>query len=322
MAMRPLESGQLMDLSLALYRAIGVELLKLSFVPALLCHLVIVFMLQFLLPNLGTTRSVDPSQQAFEVVTALVMIALVGLPALFISLAYSAGATCHAAFSYLLGRKLDLWEAETAAREGLWNLGLGYLRAFLPIVALLCVSALLLFWSSTLPSEGLWAGFVAIIAIVAITGGILIVPFESTRYALLPCVCVLERLRGKGAVNRARALLQKSEFHPAGYATFLHAWAFVVLTAMILSVTGEIIFSLLGDQELTKGLITDPTIATALGEAVSQIPMFVALWLILPVWGATCAIVYLDRRIRLEGFDIEVLSNDAQDAGRKVRFEF
>jgi hypothetical protein len=45
------------------------------------------------------------------------------------------------------------------------------------------------------------------------------------------------------------------------------------------------------------------------------------LWVLIPVWCTTTTILYFERRIRLEGYDIELLARDMVRSRKESRFE-
>ncbi|MEQ1936128.1 MAG: hypothetical protein ABL962_19915, partial [Fimbriimonadaceae bacterium] len=51
------------------------------------------------------------------------------------------------------------------------------------------------------------------------------------------------------------------------------------------------------------------------------IPTFLAIWLLVPVWAVTTTLIYFERRVRLEGYDIEALAQDVWRNDRDHRFE-
>ena len=52
---------------------------------------------------------------------------------------------------------------------------------------------------------------------------------------------------------------------------------------------------------------------------VGLLPYFLSLWVTIPVWAVTVTIIYYERRVRLEGYDIEALAQDVWHPNREDR---
>jgi hypothetical protein len=53
--------------------------------------------------------------------------------------------------------------------------------------------------------------------------------------------------------------------------------------------------------------------------ACDLIPIYLTLWVCVPVWAVTVTIIYYERRVRLEGYDIEALAADVWRPERENR---
>ena len=52
---------------------------------------------------------------------------------------------------------------------------------------------------------------------------------------------------------------------------------------------------------------------------LALVPYFLSLWVVIPVWAVTVTIIYFERRVRLEGYDIEALAADVWHPEREDR---
>jgi hypothetical protein len=52
--------------------------------------------------------------------------------------------------------------------------------------------------------------------------------------------------------------------------------------------------------------------------AFDLIPPFLIIWTLLPVWASVITIVYYERKIRLEGYDIDVLASEISRSSRAL----
>ena len=53
-------------------------------------------------------------------------------------------------------------------------------------------------------------------------------------------------------------------------------------------------------------------------EGSSALPSFLALWLLVPFLSCSLVTIYFDRRIRIEGFDIETMARDVLEGTEKA----
>jgi hypothetical protein len=53
---------------------------------------------------------------------------------------------------------------------------------------------------------------------------------------------------------------------------------------------------------------------------VDLLPYYLAIWTLIPVWATTLTVIYYERRIRLEGFDIEAMASQIKTDDRASRF--
>jgi hypothetical protein len=98
---------------------------------------------------------------------------------------------------------------------------------------------------------------------------------------------------------------------------------YCLLLLLFLFVYGGITgcLSIAGYPENIRGLIGGWPFSPVLVEALGVLPYFLVIWTLMPLWAIATTIIYYDRRIRLEGYDIEALAEDVWRADRSRRFE-
>lgn len=323
--MRPMSRPEMTDLAVSIYRKLGTKILSTALIPTLAIYIVCVCCARFALPSLFTTTTGTSTNQQFaDVAIALAFSLLAAMPICIFCLGLISGSTAKLTWSHLLGEKLNLREAERTARKKSGKLAWVIIRASLPTcigfvfsVGLLGVSALISQQNDTFLGDAA----VAAIGLAGVSLSILLLPFTLTRSALAPCVLVFEKATPKEACKRSLALLSKTPFHGTGYEMFstLAALNFLVGIGMLSSIS--FLISMFNEGIGLETFIQNHAVLSFIKLIISTLPVFLTLLVMIPLWSVVSTIVYVERRIRLEGFDIEVLAHDAQTVGRKVLFE-
>jgi hypothetical protein len=175
---------------------------------------------------------------------------------------------------------------------------------------------------STVTSDSnLLSGLTAGVGILAyVVGGLVFLAVMGT-HALAPVVVMVEKLKPKEASKRSRMLLKQAGIHPSGHVT---VWSIYILMFFV-------VLACLGCFSLVRTLMasfgpTDPWFANlpyagVWQRAAEMIPTFLTAWVAIPIWATSITVLYYERRVRLEGFDIESLAGDVWRADRSSRFE-
>lgn len=320
----PLSVSELLDNAARTYRALGTTILRETAVPMAMFYLVLVFAAEFVLP--GLTQTKDPNSvavQAGEVALALAISVFAALPLLLIALSYTSGLVSRLTADNLLGNVADLQSARAAARAGLGALVAVHVRVLITSVLLLAFSLALLLASAFLESSA-DAGLLVLFGMVAslgLGGCLLMAPIAISRYALAPSVVVIEGLRSTAAGRRAVALCRKSPPHPSGYDPFALIWLLVCTLVLVVWGGSSIGLEMFGVVDTIESVSKGSILGSAVLRFVELVPWFLAIWTVVPLWSTICTIHYFDRRVRLEGYDIELLEQDARRSLRTSRFE-
>jgi len=315
------------DLSIQAYRNVGWQILQAIVLPSLLCLAVVAFALKWVFPGLFETSSTQASNvaaQLSEVVTALGLTIVLGGPLFLIGLSYSLAVTCSVVGDYMVGNVIDIKEAHDRARSCLWRLMWISFRTLLSgtagyalCIVLVAVSA---YVDYAMPQSDLPI-LTAILAILAFCVGCLTLPIILIKEALAVPACVQENLKASTAMKRGRALIKGKRFISGEHMTVAGLFVATSFVAMAIIFGVQIVYSIVGSDELVRSLILNNTGRELVKEALNLVPMFIALWTLIPVWCTMVTVLYYERRITLEGYDIETLAYDIQKQNRKARFE-
>jgi hypothetical protein len=319
-------TGELLDLSSRLYQTMGPTILRLTAVPTLACVASVAFVLDYVLPAFGVTRAPESvGAQVGEAAVHLFVALGIASPLFLLGLSYSMGIVVALVSDYMLGNLPDPENAVRTARRSLRTTLLVNLYEVLVgwsgVIAatfFLMLSALL---SESMPQDNLAAGGVAALAVFSYIVGFLVLPFVLGRHLLAAPAAIVERLATVAAIRRSTELLAGTRWQPSGYGAVM-ALIGLVMCLLVLVTTGiALSIGIVGSLEESK-LFTDyPVLGELLAKIGHLIPWYLAIWTLVPVWCATATILYYERRIRLEGFDIESLAKDVWRTDRQSRFE-
>jgi len=317
--------SEIVDVAMRLFQALGWSLLRVSLGPCLFCLAVIAFVSAYALPNLVQTSNANSmTTQIGEASLGVALSLFVGGPLFVIGLCTAAAGVTTLVSDYMLGNVPDERAAQAATLRVLPKLiGLAF-RDILSLsigmvlsTALLIVSALL----SKNPNSADLSGIIFAVAIISFLPSIGIFLYLLSIRGLGPAVTVLEGAGAREAAKRSKYLLLTPDRRGAGNGTMFSLFftAAFMLFALLLGFYG--IASLLDLRESIHTAARQLPFAPLWVDAFDMAPMFFCLWLIVPFIATTTTILYYDRRIRLEGYDIEALAGDVWRADKASRFQ-
>lgn len=324
--MRIMGSSEVLDTALRIYQRVGLTFLRLTVVPALLCLAAAGFVQNYVLPDLFLTKTTGgPSQVIADVGLALATAIFVGGPLFLLGLSYSSSIVVSLVSDYMTGKTPDPEAAVEKARLVLPRLFLVNLKelclSLSGIVTATGVMSLGGYLTSITASDDASAGAVAGMGVLLFLVGGLIFLYVIACDALATPIAVLEGAGAKLASKRSRYLLRKSGYHQPGTATI---WALYILLAFLSLLLGGGLYLFidgLGLAELLKSYLTYVPAAEIFLRAFELIPAFFVIATLTPVWATVTTIVYYERRIRLEGYDIDVLASEIPRSNRAVGAE-
>jgi hypothetical protein len=169
--------------------------------------------------------------------------------------------------------------------------------------------------------ENVAAGLVALFAILGFFVGGVIFLVVVSRHALAAPVTVIEGVGPRAAGKRSVALMRGKGPIISGYG---HVWAlYIVLFFLSLLIAAGLwgFLSMIGFETRIAASLDNLPYGGVVAKAVGLVPLFLWVWTLVPVWATTVAIIYYERRIRLEGYDIAALAADVWRTDRQTRFE-
>lgn len=321
--MRP---SELLDLSLAVYQQLGVVFLKHTVLPALMGLGAVTFVATYLFPALARTS--DPGSVAVqleEVAAAIGVTLLIAVPMLAGSIAYTSAIVTRLTADFMSGSPPDAARARRVARSRMRTLvgiavRVGLVSAVSLVIVGLALAGIALL-DASVPAEQIWLGFLAVfVALAALPAGLVSLWGFSAYGLAVPCA-VIEDRGAKEACRRSRELMRRNPIHGSGFDTTWMLWSVIALVLLV-GVGGLFLSMGIADVSGWVDSLRVPTYVTQLLQrTLSLLPWFAAVWIVVPVWCTTTTLLYFERRIRLEGYDIQALAKEIPDGSAMPRFQ-
>jgi hypothetical protein len=316
--------SETLDAGIRNYQLLGRTFLRVSALPSLFCLGAVIFLSEFIGPNLFTTS--NPNQlaaQVGEVAAQLALALFVGGPLFLIGASMNTASVCSLTADAFIGEVPDLEAALKASRRVLPTLVKVHLRELLLSLSGFITAVLLLFLSAWLSSvtsqDALWTGVVAFLGVVGIMAGAVVFLAVISVHALSSPVAVIEGASPKVAGRRSRDLLRARYPTPSGTNAVWNLYAMLFLVWLVLGSADALVFQAFDVGARVRDLMSALPFAGLLERMVAYIGTYVTIWLAVPLWASVITVIYFERRIRLEGFDVATL---AEDAGRDKTSRF
>jgi len=232
--------------------------------------------------------------------TALLLALGVGLAALVLC-----GLLAHPVAEATLGRRPPLSEMWAAARPRLLPL----IGLQLVVILAVGVPALLLILLVALVASGP----LVVLAVVGVLGGLAVAAWTAflvARTALAGPALVLEKRSVRDALRRGWALSAGAFWRLAGTALVVGGLALIVFFVLELPIVlvGNLLMLLLDPT---------PTVEAFLGALVTNLATLLAASVVVPFVAGANGLLYIDQRMRKEGFDLVLLRAASQRPGAR-----
>jgi len=321
-----MRTGEIFDLALRCYQRLGWTYLKLTLVPALFCFAAHLFDTQVLAPSLFVTSNAgNLGVQLGEVITAIALGMFVGGPLFMLGLSWSTCVVAQLVSDTIVGNVPSPAASVAAARRSVFRVFAVNLYQTLIASTGLLVSAGLLIASGYLTkmtgNDTAVAGVVALVGTLGLVAGGIIFLVVSCRYALAPSIAVIENARVRTCVKRSVMLQSSLGYHPSGTGSVFGLMLLCGLFWLLFVGGVSTALSLSGAHHFLTNAFTNLPLGGLLLKALELAPAFLGVWTIIPFWATALTILYYERRVRLEGYDIEALAADVWRTDLQARFE-
>lgn len=321
--LRTMSPSEVSDIAMQVYQTLGASILRATAAPTLFCLAAFAYVIEIVLPSM--TQTTQPGNMAIEVGEAALSVAMgffVGVPLFLIGISFVSAQVTGFVSDYMIGNVPD---PQTSQREalralpGMFKLKLRELfisgGAFVASVLMLMLSALL--DANTTTNVG--SGAVATLGILGIIAGILILFVAHSSHALAPAIVMIENLKPHEAARRSKMLLKIGRGEAS--TPISTTYGLILLIWLVLAAGSASLFGLIESLDLPRNLGGNSWLATLITKTLDLLPWYLMLWVTIPIWSVTATIVYFERRVRKEGYDIVALTKDVENAGKAGRFE-
>lgn len=320
--LRPLGTGETIDTALRLYQRSAWMVLRLTAIPMVVCLAAVVFFQSVVVPGLTTTRNAGSvGGEVTEIMVAIAIGVFVAGPLFCLGLGRATGTVVSLTTDLIHGRKIEIDSARAAASKSTGAVAASLALALATSLIGITIAGLIALFGMLLErqdsSGSLWSGVSGLFAGLAAVVGFITFPLAMNSRSLAPVVAVVEGKSGRQAVQRSRRLMKSFRGHTM-------ADGVTVSVALILLLFGiPLYFSLQGIVEATglKGLLSHwspvPGVGQLLAGVADGMPVYLTMWLLLPLWPTAMTVLYYDRIVRFEAYDVQVMLEDIKNADRR-----
>lgn len=318
--LKPMGDSEIVDVATRVYQSLAGPMLRQSLVPMAFCYAAIVQVYAFVLPAIFQTKTAQLAGQIGEVVLGLTVALLVSLPLFILGVGYTMAVCGRLAAEFVMGEEPDEKRAAETAKKStpkmMGLLGDIIARTAGPVflgVVFMTISAVL--GQQGGESMSVVAGLLAVLAFVL---SVVAVPWALYSYALAPTAMVFEGVNGKTARKRSRELMKKYPFHGAASSSLGIVWVIILIVGTALFAGFSALNFFLAATPFYQSLSFSGTGGQLLKTMIEMLPAFFTCWLVVPLYATTTSVLYFDRRVRIEAFDIRTLTEDIQHADRRT----
>ena len=318
-----MQIGEMFDLSLRVYRTLGARILLAAAVPSLFSLAGLAFLTQYVMPGfIWTKLGTNDSGQVADAAVKLLLGVLVAGPLILIGISLTTTYVAPLVADFMHGLQPDYKAASVAHWKTAPKMLMMSIRESLVAASGSVVGAVLLglswYMNNVISTDSVIPGLVLVLGVLALVLGFIVALALVSTHALVAPITVLDDLPASAAAKRSRELMKARPYHGSGYDSIWSLYVLIALLAGIIFAGSSAISALLGVENWAAALdlrAWRPIIEAA----IELVPIYVTLWVSVPVWAVTVTIVYFERRVRLEGYDIEALAADVWHSHREDR---
>lgn len=316
------------DASANLYRLVGWPLLKACWLSATLMYLGYEFLLSAALPRIAKTAYPgNLAAQLMEMTVLLMIISCVIIPLILFGASWVTAVSAQVAASVIQGNTFQIGHATATANRNIFRLfGLTAAQSFARFGAM-AFSAILIFGGGFLAKsvpDNAGGDFLSGLALVAgfagIAVGIILSLVFTIQYSLAVPAMLVEGIGVRAALKRSKNLLKRRKGVPDGSTAAFNGLVLTVFLFLLLIAGISTIYSYVNSRAI-YAVINQFPLGGYLPAFLERLPVFLALWVIVPFGACLNTMIYFERRVRLEGFDIEQIGLQTRRKALAIRYD-
>lgn len=319
-----MSAQEIVDVSVRGYQALAWTILRRTVLPTMFCVAAWLFVAHYL-GVLFDSKETEAWKQAGELSLKLAMSLGVALPIFLIGVSWITALVTVLTSDWILDRVPNGPAASARALRVLPRLTGAMVREAMLSVGGVIFSLVLLFISQLIPDKGDTgaAGAIAVLAIFGIIVGGLVGIFVFVVHSLVPSIVVVEGISASAAGRRSRMLLSsvdRNRQNP-GQAALLMLGLVTTIAILATIFAWVALQGIAPMSETLKGWMAGTVFNALARGAWNLVPVFLVLWLVLPIWAIGTVATYYSTRVRVEGYDIDLLSAEVAQQDKRARFE-
>jgi hypothetical protein len=313
--------AQAVDSAFRIYQRHAWKTIRLVSVPLILSYLALIFFITLLWPQFLLTSDTSRSVvQVVELATIIGVSIAVALPVFGLGLGHALTIAISIAKDAVHGREPDEQGAVRNANRLFWKqMGLIWVVGFRASIGLLLGLAVVAL-SDLITVDSQFADM--IFALLSV-GGLLVLAAGVFLFLLVPfkegissVVLALEDVGVRGALRRSRFLSRGAPYEPNATGSLLSLYFAIFLGFLILIFGFGSLFSIVIEPFIAP-LAGSGIVQSAVAEAVRTLPWYLMMLFLVPLAAIGLTVVYYDRRVRIEAYDIETLAQNVLQTKRK-----
>jgi hypothetical protein len=153
------------------------------------------------------------------------------------------------------------------------------------------------------------SGFLAFSGVMIALLSLIVCPFLIMRNCLGPVAMAVEG--GPILQARRRGITLTHSNRVGGIADSVIV-ALLVLVVIVIGISFAVTvpLNLLTESGPFQHWVGTSVYGSIVRSTLAALPYYIVLWLMTPFWATFCTVLYFDRRVRIEGFDIRMLAKD------------
>lgn len=316
-----LSTADVFGLAASLVRKHFRPMLGLIIGPLLIAAVTVIAYFALAFPNLYQTQhSGNVRAQVVEVLVGVVGGLALAIPIISVCLAYAGGIISQVMLNSLQDRPVNFREIDAQVTSKIGRLMSTLMLSLAPSALYLIVALGLSFGPGAVAGDSNELTGISIIGLFMLFLGIIVVPMMIGVHGMAVPVLLNEDVTIRQALKRSRELMGSKKNGRFGSQVMSNLWAAGLLDAFAAIVGTSILISMVGMDEWFRPMRENDWLQPITAYASVLIPLCLGAVFFVLLWYSVTATLYVERRMRLEGLDIDILRERMEREKGRSRF--